>query len=165
MKTIDKVTTTNLDLALRMAGIYINPKDIDKIIDIVDLIEEKGDDTSIRDISKLQAEWDWDKEADTIINENKNTENIKLKDLVQNEWYHLEDDTFNNYHLIFKFCSLDKMNGENDRINYYLMLDLNTPREDFFSNYFISYNASFDIIRKAPKELVLNCFPNEFDAK
>ena len=54
---IDKVTTTNLDLALRMVGISFDLKTIDKIIDLVELIESKGDDTSIADICKLQAEW------------------------------------------------------------------------------------------------------------
>jgi hypothetical protein len=41
------------------------------------------------------------------------------------------------------------------------MLNLSKPREEFCSNEFMNYNASFDTIRKAPKELVLDCFPNE----
>ena len=56
-KPIDNVTTKNLDLALRMVGISINVAVIDKIIDLVELIEEKGDHTSIYDICKLEAEW------------------------------------------------------------------------------------------------------------
>jgi hypothetical protein len=57
-KLINKVTTTNLDIALRMCGIEINKSIIDKIIDLVELIEEKGDETSIQDICKLQASWE-----------------------------------------------------------------------------------------------------------
>jgi hypothetical protein len=56
-KSIDKVTVTNLDLALRMVGIIFDHKTIDKIIDLVELIEEKGDDSSIKDICELQASW------------------------------------------------------------------------------------------------------------
>ena len=56
-RLIDKVTVTNLDLALRMVGFSFDKKTIDKIIDLVELLENKGDDTSIKDICKLQAEW------------------------------------------------------------------------------------------------------------
>jgi len=55
--SIDNVTTTNLDIAFRMCNIEIPKKIIDKIIDIVELIEEKGDDVSIKDICKLEQEW------------------------------------------------------------------------------------------------------------
>jgi hypothetical protein len=58
VKPIDKVTTTNLGLALRMCGIQFNIELIDKIIDLVELIEEKGDKTTIKDICSLQAEWE-----------------------------------------------------------------------------------------------------------
>lgn len=54
---INKVTTTNLDIALRMCGIEINKAILDKTIDLVELIEEKGDDVSISNICKLQAAW------------------------------------------------------------------------------------------------------------
>ena len=56
-RLIDKVTVTNLDLALRMVGISFDKKTIDKIIDLVELLENKGDDTSIKDICELQVEW------------------------------------------------------------------------------------------------------------
>lgn len=56
-KTIDNVTVTNLDLSLRMVGITFDKKTIDKIIDLVELLEEKGDNTSINDICDLQATW------------------------------------------------------------------------------------------------------------
>ena len=57
-KSIDKVTTTNLDLALRICNIKLDITLIDKIIDLVELIEEKGDEVNIKDISQLQAEWE-----------------------------------------------------------------------------------------------------------
>ena len=53
------MTVTNLDVALRMVGISIDKETIDKIIDIVELLETKGDDTSIKDICELQAEWNF----------------------------------------------------------------------------------------------------------
>lgn len=56
-RLIDKVTVTNLDIALRMCGISMSKDLIDKVIDLVELIEDKGDDASIKDICKLQAEW------------------------------------------------------------------------------------------------------------
>jgi hypothetical protein len=57
-KPVSKVTITNLDNALRMCGIEINKLIIDKIIDLVELIEEKGNLTSIQDVCKLQEEWE-----------------------------------------------------------------------------------------------------------
>jgi hypothetical protein len=56
-KPIDKVTVTNLDLALRMVGITFDKKTIDKIIDLVELLEEKGDEVTIKDICSIQEEW------------------------------------------------------------------------------------------------------------
>lgn len=53
----NKVTVTNLELSLRMINIEIRKETISKIIDLVELIEEKGDDTSIKDICELQAIW------------------------------------------------------------------------------------------------------------
>ena len=57
-KQIDKVTVTNLDIALRMCGIEINKSILDKIIDLVELIESKGDDVTIKDICSLKSNWD-----------------------------------------------------------------------------------------------------------
>jgi hypothetical protein len=54
---INKVTVTNLDIALRMCSIQIDKPLIDKIIDLVELIEGRGDDVSIKDICGLQEEW------------------------------------------------------------------------------------------------------------
>ena len=56
-RLIDKVTVTNLDIALRMCNIQLDKTLIDRIIDLVELIEDKGDDTSIKDICQLQSEW------------------------------------------------------------------------------------------------------------
>lgn len=56
-RLIDKVTVKNLGLAFRMVGISCNEETIDKVIDLVELIEDKGDDTSMKDICKLEGEW------------------------------------------------------------------------------------------------------------
>jgi hypothetical protein len=56
-KSIDKVTTTNLDLAFRMVGIECDRDTTDRIIDIVELLEKKGDKTTMKDICNLKAEW------------------------------------------------------------------------------------------------------------
>jgi hypothetical protein len=56
-RLIDKVTVKNLDVSLRMVGIYLDNILIDKIIDLVELIEDKGDKVTIKDISKLESEW------------------------------------------------------------------------------------------------------------
>jgi len=57
-KRIDKVTTDRLNMVLKMVGIQLNRELIDKIIDCVELIEDKGGKTSLKDVSKLQSEWD-----------------------------------------------------------------------------------------------------------
>jgi hypothetical protein len=56
-KPIDNVTVERLDMALRMCHIELHKTIIDKIIDLVELIEEKGGETSIEDICKLINEW------------------------------------------------------------------------------------------------------------
>ena len=56
-RPIDNVTVDNLDIALRMCQIQIDKSILDRIIDLVELIEEKGDQTSIDDVVKLQTEW------------------------------------------------------------------------------------------------------------
>lgn len=57
LKSIDNVTIELLDVALRAVGIRLDKKEIDKIIDIVELIEDKGETTSIKDIASLESEW------------------------------------------------------------------------------------------------------------
>lgn len=54
-RSIDKVTVTNLDIALRLFGIQLHKDIIDTVIDLVELIEYKGDETDLRDLAKLQA--------------------------------------------------------------------------------------------------------------
>ena len=54
---IDKVTIKILDIALRMVGIQLDINIIDKVIDLVELIENKGDDVTIKDIVSLQQTW------------------------------------------------------------------------------------------------------------
>ena len=60
---IDKVTTENLDIALRMVGIQLDVNIIDKVIDLVELIENKGDDVTIKDVVSLQQTWSRHSEA------------------------------------------------------------------------------------------------------
>jgi hypothetical protein len=56
-KTIDKVTTSLLDVALRMCDIEINKAILDRLIDVVEIITEKGGDVSLKDVSHLKDEW------------------------------------------------------------------------------------------------------------
>jgi hypothetical protein len=56
-RPIDNVTTTNLDIALRMCHIEISIPILDKIIDLIELIEDNGDDVTIGDVCALQASW------------------------------------------------------------------------------------------------------------
>jgi hypothetical protein len=57
MKSIDKVTVKNLNYCLRLCSIEIHEVILDRIIDLVELIEIKGDKVSLKDIAKLQKEW------------------------------------------------------------------------------------------------------------
>ena len=57
VRLIDNVTTVDLELALRACGIQVPFAILDKIIDLVELLEEKGSNTTIKDIIKLQNEW------------------------------------------------------------------------------------------------------------
>ena len=59
--SIDKVTTNNLDIAMRAVGINCDMNTVDKIIDLVELLEEGGDNTTLEDIIKLQKEWEFSK--------------------------------------------------------------------------------------------------------
>tara|TARA_R110002126_G_scaffold86464_1_gene208648 strand:+ start:42757 stop:43212 length:456 start_codon:yes stop_codon:yes gene_type:complete len=63
-KPINKVTVSLLDVALRFAGISIDKDVIDKIIDLVELIEDHGEDTNLMHLCKLQADWDRPQPAD-----------------------------------------------------------------------------------------------------
>jgi len=57
MRTIDNVTPDILKLALRMVGIKVDLEIADKIIDVIELIEQHGGETSIKDIAKLENKW------------------------------------------------------------------------------------------------------------
>ena len=56
--SIDKVTVRNLDLAFRMVVIKCDYDTVDKIIDLVEIIENKGDLTTMKDICNIQTEWE-----------------------------------------------------------------------------------------------------------
>jgi predicted RNA-binding protein len=53
-KPIDRVTTNNLDAALRMCNVEIHVRTLDLIIDLVELLEDKGDKVTIKDIFDFQ---------------------------------------------------------------------------------------------------------------
>lgn len=55
--SIDKVDTNTLDVALRVCDISLPLSILDKIIDVIELLECKGDKTTINDILKLKREW------------------------------------------------------------------------------------------------------------
>jgi hypothetical protein len=57
-KPIDKVTTKRLDIALRMIGVNLPIELIDNIIDLVELIEDKGEEVTLKDICDLQSGWE-----------------------------------------------------------------------------------------------------------
>ena len=56
-RLIDKVTVERLDMVLRMCSIQLAPILIDKIIDAVELIEDNGGGTSLKDVAKLKEDW------------------------------------------------------------------------------------------------------------
>ncbi len=56
--SIDNVTTNNLKATLEIIGIYhISDESLDKIIDIVELLEMKGNQTTLNDIFLLKKNW------------------------------------------------------------------------------------------------------------
>jgi hypothetical protein len=55
--SIDNVDTRTLDVALRACDISVPLSILDKIIDVVELLEYKGDKTTIKDMLKLKQEW------------------------------------------------------------------------------------------------------------
>lgn len=56
-KLIDNVTVTNLDAALRVCHVELTAAILDRVIDLVELIEEKGDDVTLKDLAALQQSW------------------------------------------------------------------------------------------------------------
>lgn len=59
-KTIENVTVERLDVVLRICNIHLPKTIIDRVIDCVKLIEEKGGKATLEDVIDLQAEWDDD---------------------------------------------------------------------------------------------------------
>ena len=58
-KSIDNVTVDNLSFALQGVGIELDIETIDNIIDLVELIERKGNCTTIDDVLELKKQWDY----------------------------------------------------------------------------------------------------------
>jgi len=56
-KPIDNVTVELLSVSLRLIGIDIPKPVLDKMIDIVELIEDKGETVSLKDICELETSW------------------------------------------------------------------------------------------------------------
>ena len=54
---IDNVTVTYLDQILKMCGIQIHHDLLDRIIDVVELLEQKGGKVTLDDVTELQEEW------------------------------------------------------------------------------------------------------------
>ena len=55
---LEYVTADLMDVALRSIGIKLNNDTINKIIDIVELIEKTKGKTTLRDIVALEADWE-----------------------------------------------------------------------------------------------------------
>lgn len=56
-KPIDKVTTRHLEIALRLTGIYIDKSILDRVIDMVELLEDKGGSVTLHNIDELKKKW------------------------------------------------------------------------------------------------------------
>jgi hypothetical protein len=54
---IDNVTVTYLDQVLKMCGLQIHHDLLDRIIDVVELLEQKGGKVTLDDVTELQEEW------------------------------------------------------------------------------------------------------------
>jgi len=72
-KGIDEVTTDRLQMGLRMIGYDLPINIIDDIIDVVELIEDKGDKVSFNDIADLK-----------IMNTDKSFAIARMKDFIKN---------------------------------------------------------------------------------
>jgi hypothetical protein len=53
----ENVTTKRLDVALRMCGIELDVNLIDRIIDVVEMVGEKGGNVTLDDAIKLRHDW------------------------------------------------------------------------------------------------------------
>lgn len=56
---IDKIPY--LAAALGQVGIRLDKRTLTRVVDLVNLIEDKGDEASIRDIAKLEVKWEQNK--------------------------------------------------------------------------------------------------------
>lgn len=57
VKPIDKVTIELLDIALRICNIPINKNLLDDLIDVIELLEDKGGNATLSDFEDLKATW------------------------------------------------------------------------------------------------------------
>lgn len=57
LKPIDNVTVELLGLGLRLIGVKMDMKTLDKLIDIIELIEDKGGEAGLADFAELEKEW------------------------------------------------------------------------------------------------------------
>lgn len=58
LPSIDNVTIDNLGIALKMIGITLDDETLDKIIDMVELIEIKGNNVNWIDIEKFKMNYE-----------------------------------------------------------------------------------------------------------
>ena len=58
LPSIDNVTINNLGIALKMIGITLDDETLDKIIDMVELIEIKGNNVNWIDIEKFKMNYE-----------------------------------------------------------------------------------------------------------
>jgi len=56
-KPIDYVTTQSLDAALRLIGVKIESPVLDKIIDLVELLEDKKGNPTLEEITELEIDY------------------------------------------------------------------------------------------------------------
>jgi hypothetical protein len=56
-RPIDKVTVGLLDTALRLVDIEIHEEILSRVLDVVKLLEKKGNRAHVEDMTKLQALW------------------------------------------------------------------------------------------------------------
>jgi len=57
-KPIDYVTIQRLDVSLRLIGVKIESPVLDKIIDLVELLEDKKGNPTLEEITELETDWE-----------------------------------------------------------------------------------------------------------
>lgn len=58
IKPIDKVTTSLLGMTLRAVGMRIPEEILDKVLDVVEMLEDTGEHTPLEAIASLRAAWE-----------------------------------------------------------------------------------------------------------